>query len=87
MKGINFVLLDPERLNTDPCDQKWINKTLQPAWDWFREQALDEKSLCGLFFRLAVMGVPLKDMKEMNDHQRRKELRIGKIGSLSGSGV
>ncbi|PSN70217.1 hypothetical protein BS50DRAFT_674659 [Corynespora cassiicola Philippines] len=87
MKGINFVLLDPERLNIDPCDQGWINETLQPAWDWFQEQALDEKSLCGLFFRLAVMGVPLKEMKEMNDHQRRKELRIGKIGSLSGSGV
>lgn len=79
MEGMDFVLTDPHRENcSEPGDQQWIQEYLQPAWDWFQKQAAEEKSLCGLFFQLAVMGVPAK---KVSDSERLKEL---KIDSLSG---
>jgi ppGpp synthetase/RelA/SpoT-type nucleotidyltranferase len=64
-ESIDFVLNDPLRRD---CFKKvkgnsedLLAQELQASWDWFVQQSTDDK-LCGFFFRLAVMGIPAKEM-------------------------
>ena len=77
-ESLNFLLSDPSRKNcfAGAVVKKWIKDSLQTAWRWFEKQANDDKSLCGLFFRLANMGVPAK---VMDDPRRLKELKINSL--------
>lgn len=75
-KGLDFVLQSPHR---EDCQferqddaEKIISEELQDAWVWFGKQA-QEAGLCGIFFRLALMGVPAKPLDYL---QRIKELKI-----------
>jgi ppGpp synthetase/RelA/SpoT-type nucleotidyltranferase len=75
-KGLDFVLQSPHR---EDCQferqddaEKIISEELQDAWVWFRKQ-VQEAGLCGVFFRLAIMGVPAKSLDYL---QRIKELKI-----------
>jgi len=72
------LLSDPSRKNcfAEAVVKKWIKDSLQTAWRWFQKQANDDKSLCGLFFRLANMGVPAK---VIDDPRRLKELKINSL--------
>lgn len=63
-QSLNFVLTSTRRqaaLSADyEDDQQKIKSDLHAAWNWFQDQAHDRTSICGLVFRLAVMGV-IKD--------------------------
>jgi ppGpp synthetase/RelA/SpoT-type nucleotidyltranferase len=76
-KGLNVVLEDPQRHR---ClageDVPFLKVRLQSAWAWFEKQASNPKSLCGLFFRLAEMDVPAR---ELDNSGRLKELVIGAL--------
>jgi hypothetical protein len=76
-KGLNVVLEDSQRHR---ClageDVGFLKEDLQSAWAWFEKQASNPKSLCGLFFRLAEMDVPAR---ELDNSGRLKELVIGAL--------
>ncbi|KAF2262813.1 hypothetical protein CC78DRAFT_605216 [Lojkania enalia] len=62
-ESIEFVLTDPCRQyalneNDEEFDkfQETLKPQLQPAWDWFQQQADNPASICGLVFKLAEMG-------------------------------
>lgn len=67
-KSLEFVLIDSRRqvalakeeeLGTEGASeehQQKIEPKLLHAWDWFQHQVDDERSICGLVFRLADMG-------------------------------
>ncbi|KAF1993575.1 hypothetical protein P154DRAFT_527681 [Amniculicola lignicola CBS 123094] len=76
--SLNFVLQSPHRF--DGTDPKFVEEGLQPAWEWFGNQVHDPASLCGLFFRLTIMGVS-------TGSGEFKLLRNLKIGSLSRPGT
>ncbi|KAH6642909.1 hypothetical protein C7974DRAFT_469152 [Boeremia exigua] len=76
--SLDFVLRSPHRrscfggpLATPPA--QWIDREMQAAWDWFVEQSHKDDSLCGFFFRLAIMGVPAK---VVDAHERLDILKI-----------
>jgi ppGpp synthetase/RelA/SpoT-type nucleotidyltranferase len=74
--SLDFVLQSPHREDCQTGGQDGfevvISRELQPAWGWFGKQ-VKEGRLCGIFFRLAVMGVPAKPLDYL---QRIKELKI-----------
>jgi ppGpp synthetase/RelA/SpoT-type nucleotidyltranferase len=84
-ESLNFVLSNPNRRTclgsagaTPP--KPWIISTLQTAWIWFEKQTKDSRSLCGLFFRLATMGVPAR---VINNRERLKKLTINSLSRLN----
>ncbi|KAJ4383084.1 hypothetical protein N0V86_002312 [Didymella sp. IMI 355093] len=76
--SLDFVLKSPHRRScfggpyATPPDE-WIDREMQPAWDWFMQQSSRPSSVCGLFFRLANMDVPAK---VVDAHQRLDILNI-----------
>lgn len=75
--SINWVLSDIQRIGCfDPNPNPKRGKELQPAWEWFEQEVANKASLCGLFFRLAEMDVPAK---EMSPESRLSALRIGSL--------
>jgi ppGpp synthetase/RelA/SpoT-type nucleotidyltranferase len=81
--GLNFVLSNPSRRDCLDGFQTfrpdvWSDE-LELAWGWFQQQVPDDRSLCGLFFRLSEMGVPAK---VLDDRKRLKELSIGSLNTL-----
>ncbi|CAN9338701.1 unnamed protein product [Alternaria alternata] len=75
-ESIDFVLEDPLRrdcfLKVEDRSENDRAQDLQAGWDWFIQQATDDK-LCGFFFRLAVMGVPAE---KMDFSERLEKLKI-----------
>ena len=76
-KGLNLLLEDPQRHRCLAGQNvKFLEEGMKSAWTWFEKQASNPKSLCGLFFRLAEMDVPAR---ELDNSGRLKELVIGAL--------
>lgn len=81
VESINFVLDSPKRHATleGRRDQEVVKPSLQDAWTWFRTEASDSSSLCGLLFRLAEMGC----RKEVDPYTQLDQLQIGPLSRSS----
>jgi ppGpp synthetase/RelA/SpoT-type nucleotidyltranferase len=79
--GLNFVLSSPHRQTcfTSPASSiptDWMLDEVRSAWSWFSRQKENPRSLCGLFFELASMGIPATMIGEQ---ERLKRLTINSL--------
>jgi hypothetical protein len=64
-KSVDMILTGRERwLQFGTPDYDEIEPDISPAWEWFRMQARDTHSICGLAFRLVITeAIPLCDLR------------------------
>lgn len=86
--ALNFVLTSPWRqkaLKKSDTNyeenQRKIAPSIRPAWEWFRGQASDPRSICGFVFRLAAMGA----IKDVDLNTSLDQLNIGCLSRSSTS--
>lgn len=74
-------LLWDEESDSESVENK-LKGSLQPAWDWFKGESQNARSICGIVFRLAEMGAT----REVEGTTLLGQLRIGAIISRRSTG-
>ncbi|USP77847.1 hypothetical protein yc1106_05121 [Curvularia clavata] len=79
MESIDFVLSDPLRRDCLSNFGNYLEQDLQVGWDWFVQQAIDDK-LCGFLFRLALLDVSAEETYSL---ERLEKLQIKPLSRQS----
>lgn len=80
MESLDFVLAHEGRQLIFKYQDPYLDEpNLQAAWNWFKNQALDTQSVCGLCFQLAEIGVT----EAIDWRVLLTQLRIGSLSRSS----